>query len=505
MLSRLVDRVLDMFSPRRTAIVQTPRVLTKEEHGIDPKLVSWEAKRTCELLQRKGYQAYIVGGAVRDLLLGVTPKDFDVATNATPEQVKRCQKRAIIIGRRFKLVHVIFGQEIIECSTFRALEGAGQRKDSNGRVLSDNVFGEMWEDAARRDFTVNALYYDPKTQEVFDYHHGFEDLQAKRLCMIGDPCTRYREDPVRMVRAVRIAAKLGFTMEPATERPIPSMGHLLNNVPSARLVDEFLKLLTSGHAVACLRKLRSEGLHRELVPMLDSILSEEGAEDFLMLALGRTDERIAQNKPIAPFFLYATLLWPQVRRRWQYNQTRKAMKPLPALHSAASEVLETQSAELNITRHMRADIYDVWVLQGRFERRVGKSARSLLAHPRYRAGYDFLVLRADSGQASSELAQWWKHFAEALPEERDDMIAQQQRAARETADEARRGRHRTEADKREDELESMPTLDSLEFEATSFDRDSEVPTRKPSRPRRRGSAHRSKGQRRSNAKARQMV
>ena len=318
MLSRLVDRVLDMFSPRRTAIVQTPRVLTKEEHGIDPKLVSWEAKRTCELLQRKGYQAYIVGGAVRDLLLGVTPKDFDVATNATPEQVKRCQKRAIIIGRRFKLVHVIFGQEIIECSTFRALEGAGQRKDSNGRVLSDNVFGEMWEDAARRDFTVNALYYDPKTQEVFDYHHGFEDLQAKRLCMIGDPCTRYREDPVRMVRAVRIAAKLGFTMEPATERPIPSMGHLLNNVPSARLVDEFLKLLTSGHAVACLRKLRSDGLQRELVPMLDSILSEEGAEDFLMLALGRTDERIAQNKPIAPFFLYATLLWPQVRRRWQH-------------------------------------------------------------------------------------------------------------------------------------------------------------------------------------------
>lgn len=241
MFGRIVNRVRDMFAPR-SVVVKNPRVISADEHRIDPALVSAEARATCEALKRRGFQAYIVGGAVRDLMLGVTPKDFDVATDATPEQVKRCQRRAVIIGRRFKLVHVIFGREIIECSTFRALEGAGQRKDATGRVVSDNVFGEMWEDAARRDFTINALYYDPQTQELFDYHRGFEDLAAKRLRMIGDPAERYREDPVRMMRAVRIAAKLGFTIEPATEAPIPKMAKLLENVPSARLVDEVLKL-----------------------------------------------------------------------------------------------------------------------------------------------------------------------------------------------------------------------------------------------------------------------
>lgn len=238
MFDSIVSRVRSFLGTSANVEPQRePRIIPKEVHGIDPELVAWQAKRCCEALQRRGYRAYIVGGAVRDLLLGVAPKDFDVATDATPEEVKRAQKRAIIIGRRFRLVHVIFGQEIIECSTFRALEGAGVRKDSSGRVISDNVFGEMWEDAARRDFTINALYYDPATEEIYDYHHGFEDLGKKRLRMIGNPEERYREDPVRMIRAVRISAKLGFAIEPATERPIARMAKLLSNVPSARLVD----------------------------------------------------------------------------------------------------------------------------------------------------------------------------------------------------------------------------------------------------------------------------
>ena len=244
---------------RKTEPNRTPRIIGPEEHGIDPDKVSWAARRTCEILQARGFKAFVVGGAVRDLLLGVTPKDFDVATDAEPEQVKRAQRRAYIIGKRFRLVHVVFGDEIIECSTFRALDAAGVRKDANGRVVSDNVFGEMWEDAARRDFTINAMYYDPTTQQVYDYHGGFEDLKKRRLVMIGDPVERYREDPVRMMRAVRIAAKLGFTMDRDTERAIPKMARTLENVPAARLFDEMMKLFTSGHAEACLIKLRADG------------------------------------------------------------------------------------------------------------------------------------------------------------------------------------------------------------------------------------------------------
>ena len=444
MFDSIVSRVKSFLGAEepREMPVREPRIITRDEHGIDPELVAWQAKRCCEALQKRGYRAYIVGGAVRDLLLGVTPKDFDVATDATPEEVKRAQRRAIIIGRRFRLVHVIFGEEIIECSTFRALEGAGQRKDATGRVVSDNVFGEMWEDAARRDFTINALYYDPQTQELFDYHRGFEDLAAKRLRMIGDPAERYREDPVRMMRAVRIAAKLGFTIEPATEAPIPKMAKLLENVPSARLVDEVLKLLTSGHAVACLSKLRQEGLHKALLPLLDVIVSEPDGEEFLMLALKRTDERIAVGKKISPSFLFGTLLWPQVVKRWRYNEDEKGMSRMAALHAACVDVLATQCQQLNIQRRYQADIHDLWMLQARFERRTGKTAYALVSHPRYRAAYDFMLLRSLLGHVPESLVQWWDAFALSDEETRAGMIAEAQREARMTGDAARSHRRR---------------------------------------------------------------
>lgn len=446
MLERFVNKVREWMSTGAApAVVKEPRIITKAEHRIDPELVSWEAKRTCEALQRRGYKAFIVGGAVRDLLLGVTPKDFDVATDATPEEVKRCQRRAVIIGRRFRLVHVIFGREIIECSTFRALESAGQRKDASGRVISDNVFGDMWEDAARRDFTINALYYDPATEELYDYHHGFEDIAKKRVRMIGEPAARYREDPVRMLRAVRIAVKLGFKIEPMTARPIKEMAPLLKNVPAARLVDELLKLLTCGHALECMSLLRSYGLHQMLMPVLDVILSETDGERFLMLALKRTDERLSIGKKISPFFLFATLLWPQVRKRWIFNEEKRGLSRLAALHEASVDVLETQSHQLSIQRRYQADMHDVWLLQGRLERRTGKVPFSIVQHPRYRAAYDFLLLRSQVGEVPASLPQWWEEFAQSGEERRHEMIDAAQQEARETGERARRESRRNAA------------------------------------------------------------
>ena len=441
MFDSIVSRVRSLWNSSSAEGPQRePRIIPKSVHGIDPELVAWQAKRCCDALQRRGYRAYIVGGAVRDLLLGVAPKDFDVATDATPEEVKRAQKRAIIIGRRFRLVHVIFGQEIIECSTFRALEGAGVRKDSSGRVISDNVFGEMWEDAARRDFTINALYYDPATEEIYDYHHGFEDISKKRLRMIGRPEERYREDPVRMIRAVRISAKLGFSIEPATEKPIARMAKLLSNVPSARLVDEALKLLTCGHAVECVTRLREEGLADALLPALNRLLSTPDGEEFMMLALRRTDERLAIGKRISPFFLFGTLLWPQVRRRWQHNEEVRGLPRLTALHEASVEVLETECHSLAIQRRFQNDMHDLWLMQARLERRTGKAPYSVVNHPRYRAGYDFLLLRSQVGEVPEWLPIWWDRFAQADADERADMVQAVQEEARRTADAARRGR-----------------------------------------------------------------
>ncbi|MDO4936652.1 MAG: polynucleotide adenylyltransferase PcnB [Sutterellaceae bacterium] len=453
-----VKKVITNFIGRRnTEINREPRVIKASEHGINPKRVSFAARKTCENLQARGYKAYVVGGAVRDLLLGVTPKDFDVATDATPEQVKRCQRRAYIIGKRFRLVHVVFGEEKIECSTFRALDAAGQRKDASGRVISDNVFGEMWEDAARRDFTINALYYDPSTGDIFDYHGGYEDIRRKRLDMIGDPEERYREDPVRMMRAVRIASKLGFKIDSATERAIPKMAKNLENVPAARLFDETMKLFTSGHAEECLIKLRQEGLHRTLLPMLDVILKEKEGEEFLMLALRRTDERIASGKKISPAFLFATLLWPQVLKRWEAYQTRPKMIRSKALYAAADDVIATQCAKLAIQNRFVADMKLIWMLQLRFERRTGKNPYTLVEHVKYRAGYDFMLLRSLLGQVPAEDVRWWETFAEADEQTRQAMIAEQEKKARKTGDKARAGNRA----RRQEESFEVETVERL--------------------------------------------
>src|ERR671937_1246500 len=315
MIKRFIRRVLGLADEQ---MARVPR----GEHGLAREAISPAAGKVCTVLRDAGFQAYVVGGAVRDLLLGIVPQDFDIATDARPEQVKPLFRRALIIGRRFRLVHVMMGGETVEVSTFRAADPDTAEKDEHGRVLRDNVFGSQEEDARRRDFTVNALYFDPASEEVVDFHGGLADLKKRVLRVIGDPETRYREDPVRMLRAVRLAAKLGLTLDAATREPIRRLAPLMERVPPARLFDEMLKLLLSGHASACLRQLRDVGLHKGLLPLLDVILEQPLGERFVTLALAQTDERVLAERPVSPAFLFAALLWHEVLAASKARQAR---------------------------------------------------------------------------------------------------------------------------------------------------------------------------------------
>ncbi|MGZ8255513.1 MAG: polynucleotide adenylyltransferase PcnB [Burkholderiaceae bacterium] len=440
MIRRVIEKVQTLFT-RKPKKAREPKRIQAAEHHIDPNLVPRSALRVCETLQKAGFRAYIVGGAVRDMLLGVAPKDFDVATDATPEQVKQHFRRAIIIGRRFRLVHVMFGQETIEVSTFRALVNEDRLTDQHGRVLADNAYGAQIEDAARRDFTINALYYDPTTGEVVDYHDGVKDVRAKRLRMIGDPEARYREDPVRMLRAVRFAAKLGFQIDEATREPIHRMGNLIENVPAARLFDEMLKLLMSGHAVACITRLRAEGLHHGLLPLLDVILEQPAGERFVMLALSRTDERVRAGKSISPGYLFATLLWHDVLVKWNARVARGEHR-IPALEKAIDETLDAQTEKLAIQRRFVSDMREIWGLQPRFERRNGKAPLRLLEHIRFRAGYDFLMLRAAADEVPAAFADWWTRFPHADDDEREHMLRDAANEEESTGSAPRRRRRR---------------------------------------------------------------
>ena len=438
MIKKFIRKILGVKEARNTG---EPEVLGPEQHGIDPKMVSANAVRVTSTLQEAGFEAFVVGGAVRDLLLGVKPKDFDVATNATPEQVKRLFRRAFIIGRRFQIVHVMFGQDLLEVTTFRGAAKEAAPKDEHGRVLRDNTFGEQHEDALRRDFTINAMYYDPATQEVLDYHGGMADIRNRTLRMIGVPEERYREDPVRMLRVVRFAAKLGFEIDPSAQAPIPVMAPLINNVPAARVFDEMLKLLMSGQAMACLERLRSEGLHHGLLPLLDVVMEQPLGERFVRLALDNTDLRIRQGKPVSPGFLFASLLWHQVLEKWRAYQAAGEF-PIPALHQAADDVLNGQTEKLALQRRIATDMRDIWAMQPRFERRSGKSPYKLLEHPRLRAGYDFLLLRCESGELDAEAGEWWTAFMEADGPGREELLARKPKADGEAAAPKKRARRR---------------------------------------------------------------
>ena len=421
------------------------------QHKIDPKLVAEPAVRVVRTLQDAGYEAYIVGGAVRDLLVGLRPKDFDVATNATPEQVKALFRRAFIVGRRFRLVHVIYGRgrehEQIEVSTFRAymdnavdaaavkgnektarseLDGKNHAVDASGRVLRDNVWGPQIEDAARRDFTVNAMYYDPSTQTVVDYHGGIADSKAKLLRMIGDPETRYREDPVRIIRVLRFAAKMGYRIEAKTEAPIRKMKSLLANVPASRLFDEMIKLLQTGHSLASLEVLKKYGLDRDTFPILDAhfqgVAKDPRRDAFVNRALADTDRRVNEGKPVAPSFLMACIFWHEVEARWQ--ALREQGEPLmPALQQAVDATFDARIGDISGRGKLAADMREIWLMQPRFDKRTGNSPAALLAQPRFRAAFDFMRLRADAGEVDESLAQWWEDYSTGDDEQRRELVA----------------------------------------------------------------------------------
>ena len=401
--------------------------LSAKQHKIDKNLISQAALKTCDGLQKAGFKAYIVGGAVRDLMLGFKPKDFDIATDATPEEVYKVFRRSRIIGRRFRLVHVMWGSETIEVSTFRGHhDSAGDAPENeasvndSGRILRDNVFGNLEQDAARRDFTVNAMYYEPASEVVLDFHQGAADIKAKLLRMIGDAKTRYQEDPVRMLRAVRLSAKLGLKIEAKTQAPILQMADLLQDVPPSRLFDEMLKLFLSGHAVESINILRAQHLHHGLLPLLDVVLEQPLGEKFVMLALKNTDDRINIGKSSNPSFLFATLLWHEVLKAWEPHKIN--MPPIPALYAAMDEVITIQSKKLAIHNRFTATMKEIWAMQPRFEQRAGKRPFALLTHPRYRAGYDFLLLRCQSGELPMEIGDWWTTFADANSETRAAML-----------------------------------------------------------------------------------
>ena len=434
MITKFIKRILrrdPMDKHTQANNTGAPKRIAKKAHRIDPHLLSKNAVKVTHTLQQAGFEAFIVGGAVRDLALGIGPKDFDVATNATPDQVQRLFRKARLIGRRFQIVHVtFFGKghpEIIEVSTFRALlDNAGDHVAESGRILRDNVWGSQSEDAVRRDFTINAMYYDPSSETVLDYHGGMVDMQKKTLRMIGDPTKRYREDPIRMLRAIRFAAKTGFTLDTATRAPITKLSNLLQDVPSARLFDEILKLLMSGYSWAAIQGLRDAGLHHGLLPLLDHILDNgedsKGANNFVKLALANTDQRIQSGKSVSAGFLFATLLWPDLLKNWKAN-IAKGMSNLSALNDAMDDTIATQSSSMAIQRRLESDMCEIWSIQPRFEKRVGRYPYRLIESPRFRAAYDFMLLRCATGEQNPSLGEWWTDFIAADPAGQEALMA----------------------------------------------------------------------------------
>ena len=403
-----------------------PRVIPRDSHPVSRKDISSSALRVLYRLRDAGFDGYLVGGAVRDLIVGGHPKDFDIATNATPEEVRHLFRNCRLIGRRFRLAHVVFGREIIEVATFRANvdDGSGDREvHDGGRLLRDNVYGTIEEDAVRRDFTVNALYYAIEDFSVRDYVGGFEDAQNRLMRLIGDPETRYREDPVRMLRAVRLAAKLGFEIEAATAEPIPRLAGLLAEAAPARLFEECLKLFLSGHAVESFLRLEKYGLLPVLLPESAQALkaNRSGAlRRMLLEGLRGTDERVANDEPVSPAFLFALLLWPAYCRALATLQAQ-GMHAVEAQRRAADRVTVHQLQTIALPRRFSLPMQEIWLLQTRFSLRQRKRVFRLLSHPRFRAAFDFLCIRQAASPEHAEDIAFWR---EAQTQSGDELAAQ---------------------------------------------------------------------------------
>ncbi|WP_166775843.1 polynucleotide adenylyltransferase PcnB [Xanthomonas sp. CFBP 8151] len=426
----------------------TLRVIPRDQHTISRKDISPNALRVLYRLRESGFGAYLVGGAVRDLLVGGHPKDFDVATSATPEEVKALFRNCRLIGRRFRLAHVVFGREIIEVATFRANidDGSGDRELDNGRLVRDNVYGTIEDDAIRRDFTCNALYYAIEDFSVRDYCGGFEDVQARLMKLIGDPELRYQEDPVRMLRAVRLAAKLNFDIEAGTADPIPRLAGLLSEAAPARLFEEILKLFLSGHGVASFEGLERYGLLGALFPESAAALrsNRSGALRAMVLeGLRNTDMRVANDEPVSPAFLFALLLWPAFCRTLMGLQAQ-GVQPEDAQRRAADRVTLHQLERVALPRRFSLPMQEIWLLQTRFSSRQRKRVFRTLSHPRFRAAFDFLVLRQFASADHAADVEFWREAQKSSGQELVDAIetAQADHEGEEGAPRKRRRRRR---------------------------------------------------------------
>ena len=395
-----------------------PNIIDRSDHALSRKDMSEHALKVLYRLKKAKYEGYLVGGGVRDLLLGLHPKDFDVATNATPEQVRKLFGNCRLIGRRFRLAHVHFGREIIEVATFRAShdQAGGEGVTKDGMIFRDNVYGTLEDDAWRRDFTVNALYYNIYDFSIIDYTGGLQDIESKTIRMIGDADERLQEDPVRMLRAVRFAAKLNFKIEYSLSTSIKKNIHLLDGVPAARLFEEVLKLFLHGNALASYELLKEYDLLKHLFSQTAENLDEEG-DRFITQALINTDLRIKQKKPIAPAFLYAALLWPAVKQ--QVNVLKyEDLSLLQAYQIAGQSVLEKQLSQILIPKRFGIPMREIWTMQARLASRKGKRPLKLLPVPRFRASYDFLLLREQSGETQlKELCDWWTEIQKVSEED----------------------------------------------------------------------------------------
>lgn len=401
-------------------------LVPRDAHSISRKQISENALKVLYRLNKSGFQAYLVGGGVRDLLLGLEPKDFDVVTNATPEEIKKLFRNCRVVGRRFRLAHIVFGRDVIEVATFRGHHGESNEKvskaNSEGRLLRDNVYGEIDEDAERRDFTVNALYYDISDYSIRCYGGGMSDLKAGTLRLIGDPETRYREDPVRMLRAVRFATKLSMSIEEVTAKPIKQLAPLLKDIPAARMYEEVLKLFFAGKALANFELMLEYKLFAPLFPQVDAVLKEDPkgpAMKMVQAIMKSTDTRVNEDKPVTPSFFYAAILWYPLRQRAEDIAVESGLTLYDAFFAAMGDVMEQQCQTISIPRRFSTPAKDIWQLQLRFDRSQGTRAFKLMEHPKFRAAYDLLLLRGEAeGGNVAKSAAWWQQFVEADESER---------------------------------------------------------------------------------------
>ncbi|MDM8568280.1 polynucleotide adenylyltransferase PcnB [Thiotrichales bacterium HSG1] len=397
-------------------IRKTPICVPRPEHNLSRHNISQAALNVLYQLHKSGYQAFLVGGGVRDVLLGQTPKDFDIVTNALPEQIRKLFNNCRLIGRRFVLAHVRFNREIVEVATFRSSHDNGQGEGivENGQIVRDNVYGDtVDDDAGRRDFTINSIYYNISDFSLLDYANGIKDLQDGIIRLIGDPVLRYQEDPVRMLRAIRFAAKLGFTIESKTAVPIPKLANLLANIPPARLFEEVLKLFLSGHAVASFKKLHQYGLFQQLFPQTEACLENPIALKLIEQVMCDTDERISNKKPVTPAFLLAALLWPPLLNQLSDKETKGVNLQEELIEIGQKLLARNKLQRVAIPRRISVPMQEIWLLQLRLtrQRKVKKKNLKLLEHPQFRAGYDFLLLRAKAGESQVvEFASWWTNL-----------------------------------------------------------------------------------------------